>query len=137
MRLYAFAALLALPLLGLISGAAKADYYCCGKNKGDGDEREVRYFLVVKKTAVFDCDAHHCETKTRLRPHTKIKAECRSYGWCKIEPDRVDSAWVPEHCLKEIGGHQKEEDYSEGEAEGEGYAEQDHVKYDRRPWRKY
>lgn len=137
MRLYAFAALLALPLLGLISGAAKADYYCCGKNNGNEDEREVRYFRVVKKTAVFDCDAHHCETKIRLRPYTKIKAECRSYGWCQIEPGRVDSAWVPEHCLKEIGGHHKEEEDSEGEGEGEGEVEQEHGKYDRRPWRKY
>lgn len=143
MRLYAFAALLALPLLGLVSGAAKADYYCCGKNKGEGDEREVRYFRVIKKTAVFDCDAHHCETKIRLRPHTKIKAVCRPYGWCEIEPGRVENAWVPEHCLKEIGRHDKQEDESEGEAEreveGEAEREVEREEYrrDHRPWRKY
>ncbi|WP_088347862.1 MULTISPECIES: hypothetical protein [Rhodomicrobium] len=135
MRLYAFAALLALPLLGSGSGAAKADYYCCGRDKGD--EREIRYFLVVKKTAVFDCDAHHCETKIRLRPDTKIKAKCTEYGWCKIEPRRLDNAWVPENCLKEIGDRKDREDEAEEEERDRERDRDREEERDRRPWRRY
>lgn len=166
MRLYAFAVLLALPLLGLISVGAKADYYCCGKKEKKHDD-EYRYFLVVQKTAVFDCDAHHCETKVRLRPHTKIKAKCRSYGWCQVEPGRLQNSWVPEYCLKEIGygddyaGKKHEDDGDEDKGYDKGYGkvysskpyygkahhgkheddqgeyEVEGEAYDRRPWRKY
>jgi hypothetical protein len=40
MRLFAFAALMALPLLTIAAPAAKADYYCCGGSQGGGYEQQ-------------------------------------------------------------------------------------------------
>ena len=109
MRLFAFAALLALPLLGLGTQSASADYYCCGQGRG---EQELQYFYVHTNSVVFDCDAYYCKTKIKVYGGTKFKAECRN-GWCNIKDYPFADMWVLESCLKQIGG------IDEGRDEGE------------------
>jgi hypothetical protein len=118
MRLLAFAALLAIPLLGLGAQGASADYYCCGKGK-EYPRYYTKVYYVHQNTAVFDCDAWHCETKIKLLAGSHVKAKCRDYGWCEIIGSvaggecrhrwcegrgaikvRFANMWVPENCLK-------------------------------------
>jgi hypothetical protein len=110
MRLFAFAALLALPLLGLGAQSASADYYCCGKEK-DEVEHKVGWTYVVKDSAIFDCDSHDCRTKIKIQGGTKVKVYCRN-GWCHIKNFPFAHMWVLEECLKPF--------YREGEGEGDG-----------------
>jgi hypothetical protein len=98
MRLFAFAALLALPLLGLGAQSASADYYCCGRNN-NGDEHHIRWTYVVKDAAVFDCDSYDCQTKIKVYDGTKVKVYCRN-GWCHIKNFPFANVWVLEECLK-------------------------------------
>lgn len=133
MRLFAFAALLALPLLGFGAGSASADYYCCGKEHYPKPYAKVYY--VPQDTAVFDCDAHHCETKIKLLAGSHIKAKCRYYGWCEVIGSvqskghygkdgtsiRLANFWVPEYCLKSYGyGDEPYRGGEEYQGEGEG-----------------
>jgi len=111
MRLFAVVALLALPILGLGSQAAKADYYCCGQNRNNDEHSRYGEFIVIKKSVIFGCDAYHCETRVKLRPDVKVSAKCRN-GWCRIKSSRFQNAWVLEHCLKPVEDEQEE---------GEGY----------------
>jgi len=121
MKLFTFAALLALPLLGLGAQNASADYYCCGKGRGD---QEAQYYYVIKNSVIFDCDAHHCETKIKVHGGTKIKAECNN-GWCKIKGFPFSPMWVLENCLKQTGGYDNGQNGDEGGYEGgEGEARQ-------------
>lgn len=100
MRLYALAALLALPLFGLASQSAKADYYCCGER--DKPHGFVTHkFYVIKDAVVFGCDGYHCETNIRLQSDIKIKARCRN-GWCEVRSFPFEDAWVLESCLKRL-----------------------------------
>ncbi len=123
MRLFAFVALLALPILGLGSQAAKADYYCCGQNRNNDDDSRYAEFIVIKKSVIFGCDAYHCETKVKLKPDVQVSAKCRN-GWCRIKSSRFEHAWVLEHCLKPV-----EDEQNEGEGEGEGES------YKHKPWK--
>ena len=126
MRLFAFAALMALPLLGLGAQSASADYYCCGKGRG---EQESQYYYVTKNSVIFDCDAHHCETKIKVYGGTKIKAECNN-GWCKVKDTPFSPMWVLESCLKQIGGDDNEQGGEEGGDEnGEGEARQSYKRH--------
>jgi hypothetical protein len=115
MKLYAFAALMALPLLGLGAQSASADYYCCGQQKHHYQHKKLYY--VVKDSTVFDCDAYHCETKIKVFGGSTIKADCRDYGWCEIKGLPFGKMWVVEACLKPA--------YSEGEYSSRGDYEQD------------
>jgi hypothetical protein len=127
MRLFAFAALLALPLLGLGAQSASADYYCCGKGRY-GSEHTVRWAYVVKDSVIFDCDSYHCQTKIKVRGGTQVKVYCRN-GWCHIKNYSFKHMWVLEHCLNLIykEGHEGREDggdegaqVDEGAQNGEG-----------------
>ena len=132
MRLFAFAALLALPLLALGAQSASADYYCCGKGQ---DEHKVRWGYVTKDSAIFDCDSYDCQTKIKVRGGTKVKVYCKN-GWCHIKNFSFKHIWVLEHCLKLIhkegheGGDEGREDGGDeggqvegGQFEGEGEGE--------------
>jgi hypothetical protein len=122
MRLFAFAALLALPLLGLGAQSASADYYSCGNNN-NGDEHQVRWTHVVKDSAVFDCDSYDCQTKIKVYGGTKVKVYCRN-GWCHIKNFPFANIWVLEECLKKSYGEgNHEENGEEGgyEENGGGY----------------
>jgi hypothetical protein len=124
MRLFAFAALLALPLLGLGAQSASADYYCCGKERR---EPEAQHYYVVKNSVIFDCDGYHCETKIKVHGGAKIKAECNN-GWCEIKESRFSRMWVLESCLKPIG-----DDERDGEDNGDdGEARQSYKRYHHR-----
>ncbi len=101
MRLYAFAALLAFPIVWLSAPAAKADYYCCGTQSGypaDEEFLRTRHFYVDKDAVVFGCDGYHCETNITLEGGIVIKAGCRN-GWCEIRSLPFKNAWVLESCL--------------------------------------
>jgi hypothetical protein len=127
MRLFAFAALLALPLLGFGAQSASADYYCCGGNRGE-TEHKVRWGHVIRKSVVFDCDAYHCETKIKVYGGTKVKVYCQN-GWCHIKNFPFKNMWVLEYCLNLYNDdyvhsgpseeYQDRED--EGDEGGEGY----------------
>ena len=124
MRLFAFAALLALPLLALGAQSASADYYCCGKR----DEHKVRWGYVVKDSVIFDCDSYDCQTKIKVRGGTKVKVYCKN-GWCHIKNFPFKHMWVLEHCLNLIhkedneGGDEGREDGGDEGAQGEGEGE--------------
>jgi hypothetical protein len=123
MKLYAFAALLALPLLGLGAGGASADYYCCGKEK---TQHYTQYAYLHTDAQVFGCDGYHCQTEVKVYSGTKVKVFCRN-GWCQIKNFPFDNAWVLESCLKiEHHGYKKDDVY-QGE-EGEGYEEPRHYR---------
>jgi hypothetical protein len=98
MKIYAFAAFLALSVVGLAGQAAKADYLCCGEE----DEFVTRVYHVVKNATVFGCDGYHCETNIRLKYGIKVKARCRN-GWCEIRNLPLKNVWVLENCLESIG----------------------------------
>jgi hypothetical protein len=145
MRLFAFAALLALPLLVLGAQSASADYYCCGKEQG---EHKVRWGYVIRDSVIFDSDSYHCETKIKVHGGTKVKVYCKN-GWCHIKNFPFKNMWVLEYCLKLIhkedgeGGDEGSEDGGdegnqvgegdeggEGEREGgEGYKRSDYRRY--------
>ena len=120
MRLFAFAALLALPLLGLGAQSASADYYCCGKEKYPA-EHKVYWTYVVKDAAVFDCDLYHCQTKIKVYGGTKVKVYCRN-GWCHIKNFPFAHVWVLEECLKKSydEGYREEKGYENGGYENGG-----------------
>lgn len=113
MKHYAFAALLALPLLGLASQDAAADYYCCGKRP---EPFITKDYYVHKKATVFDCDGWQCETKITLYDDLKISARCRN-GWCEVRSFPFKEAWVLESCLKPLDSHfsYKNDDYDEAD----------------------
>ena len=123
MRLFAFAALLALPLLGLGAQSASADYYCCGKEK-DRVEHKVGWTYVTKNSAIFDCDSRDCQTKINVYEGTKVKVYCRN-GWCHIKNFPFANVWVLEECVKPFdynGNREGDEGEGEGESDGgEGY----------------
>lgn len=100
MKLHAFAALLALPILGFAAQTAKADYYCCGKEK-EPYEFVTKDFYVIKHAVVFGCDGYHCETNVKLESDIHIKARCRN-GWCEVRSLPFKDAWVLESCLKHV-----------------------------------
>lgn len=114
MRVYAFAAFLALAIFGITSNAAKADYYCCGR-QDNGYDFITERFYVVKEATIFGCDGYHCETNVRLRSDIHIKARCRN-GWCEIRSLNLKNAWVLEICLQRTG-------YGRHGAHGDGYDE--------------
>jgi hypothetical protein len=128
MRLFAFAALLALPLLGFGAGSASADYYCCGQQKsyehhGSGHYgrsshyEHTKLYYVNKHTAVFDCDAYHCETKIKIEKGATVEAHCRHYGWCEIKGGPFKHLWVVETCLEPHYG--RDEGYGGGDDYGD------------------
>lgn len=125
MRLFAFAALLAIPFLAIAAPAAKADYYCCGNE--NGKQSFVKEdFHVIKEAVVFGCDGYHCETAIRLLRDVKVEAKCRN-GWCKLVTFPLENAWVLESCLKPLqhysGGYPKrvhEPEYSAPYSPGPG-----------------
>ena len=112
MRPFVFAALLALPLLGLGATSASADYYCCGKKD---EEHKVRWAYVVKDSVVFDCDSYHCQTKIKVHGGTKVKTYCKN-GWCHIKNYPFSHMWVLENCLK---FHDGESEYKKGDEGGD------------------
>lgn len=101
MRLFAFAALLALPLFAF-AAPAQADYYnkkCCGEGQnGHGEYPEFRVYYVKRPAVVFGCDGYHCKTGIKLKPQTTVKAVCER-GWCRIKSHQFKNAWVLEECL--------------------------------------
>jgi|SRR5687768_1545093 hypothetical protein len=125
MRLFAFAALLALPLFAIAAPAAKADYYkCCGAERhhgGDNGYSEFRIYDVQRPAVVFGCDGYHCKTSIKLKPYTTIKARCYK-GWCRIKSHQFKNAWVLEECLsaKDEEGEGEGQNEGEGQDEGEG-----------------
>jgi hypothetical protein len=121
MKLFAFAALLALPLFAVAAPAAKADYYhkkCCGEGHGynGGEDAEVRYYYVKRPAVVFGCDGWHCKTGIKVKPHTNVKAICYETGWCRIKSHEFKNAWVLKECL--ILKDEDREENGEGEYEG-------------------
>ncbi len=100
MRLYAFAALLALPFLGLEAGTANANYYCCGQ--GFDDFGHTRSFYVPQDAVLFSCDGYFCRTGITLNGGTYINAGCRN-GWCEIRSLPLRNAWVLRNCLRSNG----------------------------------
>ncbi len=129
MRLYALAALLALPLFGLASQSAKADYYCCGGGHKPYDF-VTHKFYVATDAVVFGCDGYHCETNVRLRSDIEIKARCRN-GWCEVRSFPFKNAWVLERCLKRLDyDHEGYPDHSSLPYEPYDVAPE----YDRRPY---
>jgi len=125
MRLFAFAALLALPLLGFGAQSASADYYCCGGKRGE-IEQKVRWGHVIRNSVVFDCDAYHCETKIKVYGGTKVKVYCQN-GWCKIKNFPFKNLWVLESCLNLYNDDYvhpgPSEEYQDREDEGDEGAE--------------
>ena len=140
MKTFAFAALLALPLLGSGAQGASADYYCCGQQKSYEHHRPSHYqhssgyghsshyehtklYYVNKHTAVFDCDAYHCETKIKIEKGATVKAHCREYGWCEIKGGPFKNQWVVETCLEPQYGesHYGRDERYGGEDNDEGY----------------
>lgn len=113
MKLFAFAALLALPLLGLGAPSASADYYCCGGRPHS--EYKIGYTYTIKNSVIFDCDSHYCHTKIKIYGGTKVKVHCRN-GWCLIKSFPFENMWVLEECLQPFYG----EGYGHGEHEGQG-----------------
>ncbi|NJM35915.1 MAG: hypothetical protein HC850_15865 [Rhodomicrobium sp.] len=101
MRVYAFAAVLALSVFGITANAAKADYYCCGKQNSRHEFISERFY-VIKEAVIFGCDGYHCETTVRLYSDINIKARCRN-GWCEIRDLPLKNAWVLESCLQRTG----------------------------------
>jgi hypothetical protein len=98
MKIYAFAAFLALSVVGLAGQAAKADYLCCEQE----DEFVTRAYHVVQSATVFGCDGYHCETNVILKHGVKVKARCRN-GWCEIRSLPLKNVWVLENCLEKLG----------------------------------
>ena len=128
MRPFAFAALLALPLLGLGAQSASADYYCCGGKR----HNKPHLYRVVKDSAIFDCDAHHCETKIRIEGGATIKAKCEN-GWCRIKDTPFAPVWILESCLERFYDKDEEGKGDEGAEEGaEEDREGQHEGYKRR-----
>jgi hypothetical protein len=128
MRLFAFAALLALPLFAVAAPAAKADYYkpkCCGEsdngsNSYYGYHAEFKHYYVKRPAVVFGCDGYHCQTGIKLKPETTVIAAC-DRGWCRVKSDHFKNAWVLEECLREFEGEEGQDDgFNEGGDEG-GY----------------
>lgn len=130
MRLYAFAAFLALPFLGLWGQTAKADNYCCG-GEANPYHSVIRDFYVYKDAVVFGCDGYHCETNIKLLSDVHIKAKCRN-GWCEVRSFPFKDAWVLESCLKRVhdgrggypdyySGHVKHKPYDADHNDGPGY----------------
>jgi hypothetical protein len=140
MRLFAFAALLALPLFAVAAPAAKADYYkpkCCGEsdngqNSYYGYHGEFKHYYVKRPAVVFGCDGYHCQTGIKLKPETTVKAAC-DRGWCRIKSHHFKNAWVLEECLKEFEdeGGTEEGQADEGHHEG-GYERKYEGGYERR-----
>jgi hypothetical protein len=112
MKLFAFAALMALPLLGAGTQSASADYYCCGK--GYHEEHHAEHFTVISDAVVFECDSYHCETKIKIFGGTEVKAYCRN-GWCEIKNFPFAHVWVLESCLKPHYYERRREGYEGGE----------------------
>lgn len=102
MKIYAFAAFLALSVVGLAGQAAKADYLCCGEE----DSFVTRVYYVAKTATVFGCDGYHCETNIKLLSGIHVKARCRN-GWCELRSLPLKNAWVLESCLERIGHGKK------------------------------
>jgi hypothetical protein len=128
MKIYAFAAFLAVSVVGLAGQAAKADYLCCEKEKYHEYEFVTRPYHVIKKATVFGCDGYHCETNIELKYGLDVKARCRN-GWCEIRSIPMKNVWVLENCLETIGygprykkkrRYEPEHDY-EPDYEDEGY----------------
>ena len=129
MRLFAFAALLALPLAGLVASAAKADDYCCRGSGYPHDEFVTKAYYVYKHATLFGCDGYHCETNIRLDADLHIKARCRN-GWCEIRSLPLKDAWVLESCLKHgyggDNGYRKYPKYGHGDDNGHDDGEPDY-----------
>ena len=100
MKIYAFAAFLALSVVGLAGQAAKADYLCCEDDKYE--EFVTRAYHVVQSATVFGCDGYHCETNVVLKHGVNVKARCRN-GWCEIRSLPLKNVWVLENCLEKLG----------------------------------
>lgn len=100
MKLHAFAALLAMPMIGFAAQTAKADYYCCSGHQ-KSYEFVTEDFYVVKDAVVFGCDGYHCETNIKIIGDIHIKARCRN-GWCEIQSVPFKNAWVLESGLKRV-----------------------------------
>ena len=112
MKLYAFAAFLALMFFSFSDHSAQA-----GSNRS-----VVHKFFVVKDAVVFGCDSYHCETNLKVHRGIFIKAKCRN-GWCKMRTLPFKNAWVLESCLKHVPlvrVEDDEEDDSDGDSEGDG-----------------
>jgi hypothetical protein len=101
MKIYAFAAFLALSVVGLAGQAAKADYLCCEEDKYH-EEFVTRAYHVIQSATVFGCDGYHCETNVVLKQGLNVKARCRN-GWCEIRSLPLKNVWVLEGCLEKIG----------------------------------
>jgi hypothetical protein len=126
MKLFAFAALLALPFLGLGAQSASADYYCCGGHQRA--EYKIGYTYAIKNSVIFDCDSHYCKTKIKIYEGTKVKVHCRN-GWCNIKNFPFENVWVLEECLQPFGneGYGHGQEYGgQGEYNGENDQGYDH-----------
>jgi hypothetical protein len=127
MKTFAFAALLALPLSGIGAQGASADYYCCGQKKpydhhSSNSYEHTKLYYVNKHTAVFDCDAYHCETKIKIERGAIVKAHCREYGWCEIKGGPFKHLWVVQTCLEPQYGEShygRDEGYGGGDNYGD------------------
>ncbi len=105
MRLYAFAALLALSIVGLAAGAAQAGQPCCGEGRYPHHGFVTRPYHVIETATVFGCDGYHCQTNIILASGIDVKARCRN-GWCELRGIPMKNVWVLERCLRKIGyGH--------------------------------
>ena len=119
MKLYAFAAFLALTLVGLAAEAAKADTPCCGDGPYQSGTFVTYPYQVIKSARVFGCDGYHCETNIVLKNGLDIQARCRN-GWCELRSIPMKNVWVLERCLDRLGSGDPEEDEdSEEEDEDE------------------
>jgi hypothetical protein len=129
MKLYAFAAFLALSLVGLAAEAAKADQPCCGSSQYQHTSLISHKFRVVKHATVFGCDGYHCQTNVILKHGITIRARCRN-GWCELIGIPMKNVWVLESCLYR-GGYSshgirgdEEIDIEDGDEE-EGFEEEE------------
>jgi len=141
MRVHAFAALLAFPLLGLSAPAAKADRYCCGNEYRDSFVTQE--FYVIKHATVFGCDGYHCETNVVMKSDHHVKARCRN-GWCQLRSLPFKNAWVLKSCLKQLhsdgydnayGSHSRHKDHSRRHDNRPRHHRDDHRGY--KPRRSY
>lgn len=109
MKIYALAALLALPLLALVPQEASAQYRCCGEQPYS-EPAPVRVYRVHTTAVIFDRNEWEAETDIRIKRDAVVHAQCR-VGWCRILSGQFRNAFVLERCLEPFYSNYSEYDY--------------------------
>lgn len=94
MKKFAYAALLAAPVLAGLSQAASAGRHYHNENRYGGS------MVVVIETVISNVPRPGFETHVVLVPGVTVEvSHCDEYGWCHLKYPVVN-AFVPKHCLR-------------------------------------